>query len=221
MTERLIKRFLLEKAYNSGNKISNFGELEYEEIMYKKFINGEIIIDESEFELWLENLKRDKRRFGTYLEANGYLTENSKLLEVTDEKDLSSIKNTHLNSEKIIIPSQMGNGCYGILSKSPIEGHMVINGLYDNQLIYLSRLLSNPNNSFTIGYYGRSDLDYTKHVIEYYKQLKSFLPLLVEKSHVEIVEEEVFNSDKIYILSYTANPDFRKTSPIKMRHSER
>lgn len=221
MTEKLIKRFLLERAYESGKTIDRFKEIQLGELLFEKLKNGEISINELEFESWLENLKRSKRRFGDYLKANGYLKNDTKVFELTDEEDVSSINGTCLRAEKLIIPAQIGEGCYQKPAKDDLNGHMVINGIYDNQLIYLARLLKNKNSSFTVGYYGRTDSEYTKRVIEYYRQLRGFLPLLVQEQPVEVIEEEVFNSDKIYVLSYNVKPATQMVSPIKTRYSER
>ena len=221
MTQKLIKRFLLEKAYEKGAEIATFGEIPFEDVLFEQFRKGEITINEFEFEIWLENLKRNKRSFGWFLKTAGYLKKDDKIYEITDADNVSSINGICLNADKNLIISQAGEGCYSKPYDKSINGHLVINGVYDNQLIYLSRLLRDTNNSFTIGYYGQSNSEYTKRVLEYYKQLRKFLPLLTGNKSINVIEDSVFNGDKIYVLTYKSSPIVQEKVVTKTRHSER
>ncbi len=221
MSENLVKRFLLEKAYENGTEIPTFGEIPLTNTLYEKYKNGEIVINELEFEIWLENVKRNNRSFGRYLKSIGYLKKGENLYEITSDKQISSINGICLNADKNLIISQNGEGCYGKPYNKPINGHLVINGIYDNELIYLSRLLKSKNNSFTIGYYGQDESLYTKKVLEYYKQLRKFLPLLTADESIDVVEDTVFNKDKIYVLAYKTTPVQHKPVMVVTRHSER
>ena len=221
MTEKLIKRFLLEKAVESGADIETFGEMKYINMLFEQFKKGEIKINEFEFEIWLENLRRNKRNFGWFLKTSGYLKTNDKVYEITDDEKISSINGICLRADKNLIISQSGEGCYEKPYDKKIDGNLVINGVYDNQLIYLSRLLNDSQNSFMIGYYGQSDSNYTKKVLEYYKKLRQFLPLLTSDNEVKVVEDNVFGGDKIYVLTYQTTPTLQQPFPIENRHSER
>ena len=221
MTEYLIKRFLLEKAYETGVSIPTFGELHYEDIMFEKFKKGEIQINELEFEIWLENLKRNKRSFGVYLKSIGYLRNDMNFTEVSDDEQVTSINNICLRGDKNILLSQTGEGCYAKPYKKSIKGHLIINGVYDNQLLYLSNLFKSDDNSFTIGYYGQGESLYTKKVLEYYKQLRKFLPLLTDEESIDVVEDTIFNRNKIYVLAHKKKPVQRKPVMVVTRYSER
>lgn len=221
MTEYLIKRFLLEKAYETGVSIPTFGELHYEDIMFEKFKKGEIQINELEFEIWLENLKRNKRSFGVYLKSIGYLRNDMNFTEVSDDEQVTSINNICLRGDKNILLSQTGEGCYAKPYKKSIKGYLIINGVYDNQLLYLSNLFKSDDNSFTIGYYGQSDSKYTKRVIEYYKSLRKFLPLMMGQERIDVIEDTIFNGDKIYVLSHNTSWQIDEPAFVKTRHSER
>ncbi len=221
MNENLIKRFLLEKAYEKGIEIPTFGEIPFTNSLYEKYKNGEIIINELEFEIWLENLKRNHRNFGRYLKSIGYLKNGDNLYEIASDEKISSINGICLNADKNLIISQTGEGCYSKPYNKPINGHLVINGIYDNELIYLSRLLKNKDNSFTIGYYGQGESLYTKKVLEYYKQLRKFLPLLTDEESIDVVEDTIFNRNKIYVLAHKKKPVQRKPVMVVTRYSER
>lgn len=221
MTEQLIKRFLLEKAYETGVAIPTFGEFYYEHMMFEKLKAGEIQINELEFESWLENLKRNKRSFGAYLKSVGYLKNDMNVTELTDDEQVTAINSICLRGNKNIILAQAGEGCQNKPHKKPIEGQLVIDGIYDNQLIYLSNLFRNSGNSFTIGYYGQGESEYTKRVIEYYKSLREFLPLMIGQEQIDVIEDTVFKGDKVYILSYNTKPQVHRPVPVITRHSER
>lgn len=223
MTEKLIKRFLLEKAYETDEKIniSIFGELNYENMLYDKLKKGEIVINELELEAWLENLKRNKRSFGTYLKSVGHLKNDMKIIEVTDDENVSSINGICLRADKTIISSTAVEGCSSKSYNEQINGHLLINGIYDNQLNYLKSLLSSENNSFTIGYYGQSRSEYTKRVLEYYEKLRQSLSSMIGGKQIDVIEDTIFNGDKIYVLSYNIKPQVREPIPVITRHSER
>ena len=220
LTEKLIKRYLLEQAYENGVNIPTFGELYYEDMMYEKLKKGEITITNFDWFPWIENLKRNKRHFGNYLKSIGYLTCNQNVTEITDDEEVNSINVTALIEKKIIV-SQAGEGCFGKPYIKHIRGHLVINGVYDNQLIYLSNLLKDNDNSFTICYYSQSDSEYTKRVIEYYKALRKFLSLMTGKNSIEVIEDNVSYRDKVYVLAYNTKPQVHEPVPVITRHSER
>ena len=198
MTEKLIKRFLLEKYYESGcgTQIPTFGEIYTVNNLYDNLKD----FDEKEFFAWLEKLKKDNKNFGNTIQDLGLLSEEKKHYEVTDDVSVSAISG--LVSDLEFILSQSGEGCFEKPYNKQIKGQLVVCGIYDNQLIYLSNLLRNPNSSFVVGYYGQKDSEYSKRVIEYYKQLRKFLPLLLGGRKVELFEDTVLGSDKVITLSY-------------------
>src|SRR5699024_8093641 len=96
MTEELIKRYLLEKIYEDGlsYRIHVFGEIQYVNLLYEDLKNGKITINENDFFEWLKTLKRNKRNFGAYLSAKGYIDENVTINELTEDQSVDlSIKN--------------------------------------------------------------------------------------------------------------------------------
>ena len=221
MTEQLIKRFLLERAYETGVNIPTFGELHYEDKMYEKLIKGEIQIDESQLYAWLENLKRNKKNFGLYLKSIGCFKDEENITEIADDQEISALNSICIDGNKHVLLAQAGEGCFGKPYKKQIKGHLVIDGIYDNQLIYLSNLFKNKANSFTIGYYGQCDSEYTKRVIQYYKDLRKFLPLMIGQEQIDVIEDTAFNKDKVYVLSYNTKAQIHKPVPVITRHSER
>lgn len=213
MTEKLIKRFLLEKYYESGEgkEIPAFGEIYTINDLYEKMSN----FDEKEFFVWLDRLKRNNKNFGNTIQDLGFLSEEQKHYEITDDISISTIKNLVENPEFIL--SQSGEGCFEKPYNKQINGQLVICGIYDNQLIYLSNLLRNTNSSFIVGYYGQKDSEYTKRVIEYYKQLRKFLPLLIGDRQVDLFEDTILDSAKIITLSYKPSSKGEIIIPKKAR----
>ena len=61
-------------------------------------------------------------------------------------------------------------------------------------------------------------------MIEYYKELRNhYLKELVGKNSVDVIEDTIFNGDKIYVLSYQVNasPRIHRIEPVKTIYSER
>ena len=165
--------------------------------MLEKINSGQFKFDENEFKKWLDGYKNLRNFFGEFLISNGYLLPDEKLIELSESESVSSIKNLKVN--KKIILAQAGEGCFAKPFNGSLEGHLIINGIYDNQLIYLVKNVS--VGSFTIGYCGNKDSLYTKRVIEYYRKLKRVLKLIVNIDEVGI-KEKTINGDKIMILDY-------------------
>ena len=199
MTENLIKRYLLEKSYESGqyDNSVNFREIFFQNDLLEKINSGQFKFDENEFKKWLDGYKNLRNFFGEFLISNGYLLPDEKLIELSESESVSSIKNLKVN--KKIILAQAGEGCFAKPFNGSLEGHLIINGIYDNQLIYLVKNVS--VGSFTIGYCGDKDSLYTKRVIEYYRNLKKFLNLIVNIDQVD-VKEKTIKKNKIMILDY-------------------
>ncbi len=199
MTENLIKRYLLEKSYESGqyDNSVNFREIFFQNDLLEKINSGQFNFDENEFKKWLDGYKNLRNFFGEFLISNGYLLPDEKLIELSESESVSSIKNLKVN--KKIILAQAGEGCFAKPFNGSLEGHLIINGIYDNQLIYLVKNVS--VGSFTIGYCGDKDSLYTKRVIEYYRNLKKFLNLIVNIDQVD-VKEKTIKKNKIMILDY-------------------
>ncbi len=199
MTENLIKRYLLESAYENGTYDSsvNFREISFQNDLFEKINSGKIELKENEFKKWLEEYKRLRELFGEFLINNGYLLPDEKVIELSEDESISSIKNLKVN--KKIIVAQAGEGCFAKPFNGSLEGHLIVDGIYDNQLIYLARNASISN--FTIGYCGNKDSLYTKRVIEYYRKLKRVLKLIINIDNVDI-KEKTMNRDKIMILDY-------------------
>ncbi len=214
MSEKLLKRYLLEKKYNDGliDQIQETSELYFSNILFEKLKKGEIEFDENDFNNWLINLKRNKVSFGMYIKSLGYLEDKEKVFEITDDYSVSSINDIKTDAKKTILIAQSGEGCLNKPLNTKIDGHLVINGVYDNQLIYLSRLLRNPNSSFTVGYYGKLNCEYTRRVIEYYKNLRQFLKKMIPDSTIDIISDEMFNGDKFYSLTYNPLYNLKSTS---------
>lgn len=208
MTENLIKRYLLEKAYEEGKeeKIISIGEKKYQDMMFDLLIREKMMFDESDFEYWLKTLKVRKTIFGSYIKEQGYLADDDKMIEVTEDSNISCINGLYLfgKNEKII--ETVGDSYCTKPSLSAINGHLIIDGMYANELIYLAR--SCANGSFTIGYYGDRDSLYTKRVISYYKKLKTVLRDMTN-NNCEVVEDSILNKNKIYVLNYKSTPTKR------------
>lgn len=208
MTENLIKRYLLEKAYEEGKgeKIISVGEKKYQDMMFDLLKQEKIMFNELEFEYWLKILRVRKMIFGSYLKDNGYLADDDKTIEVTEDSNNSCIDGLYLlgQSEKII--ETVGDSYCTKPSLSKINGHLVIDGMYANELIYLAR--SCANGSFTIGYYGEGDSLYTRRVINYYKKLKKVLKDITN-NNCKVVEDSILNKNKIYVLHYHSKPTKR------------
>lgn len=206
MSEKLLKRYLLEKKYNDGliDQIQETSELYFSNILFEKLKKGEIEFDENDFNNWLINLKRNKVSFGMYIKSLGYLDDKEKVFEITDDYSVSSINDIKTDAKKTILIAQSGEGCLNKPLNAKIDGHLVINGVYDNQLIYLSRLLKNPNSSFTVGYYGKLNCEYTKRVIEYYKNLREFFKKMIPDSTIDFISDEMFNGERLYTLTYNS-----------------
>lgn len=199
MTENLIKRYLLEKAYENGTYDSsiNFREISFQNELFAKINSGELELNKNEFKEWLEEYKHLRELFGQFLIDNGYLLPDEKVIELSESESVSSVKNLKVN--KKIIVAQAGEGCFAKPFNGSLEGHLIVDGIYDNQLIYLAK--NSSIGSFTIGYYGNKDSLYTKRVIDYYKKLKRLLGLIVDIKDVDIKEKTV-NKEKIMILDY-------------------
>lgn len=217
MSEKLLKRYLLEKKYNDGliDQIQETSELYFSNILFEKLKKGEIEFDENDFNNWLINLKRNKVSFGMYIKSLGYLDDKEKVFEITDDYNVSSINDIKIDAEKRILIAQSGEGCLNKPLNAKIDGHLVINGVYDNQLIYLSRLLRNPTSSFTVGYYGKINCEYTKRVIEYYENLREFFKKMIPASTIDFISDEMFNGERLYTLTY--NPVYNVKSISKSK----
>lgn len=217
MSEKLLKRYLLEKKYNDGliDQIQETSELYFSNILFEKLKKGEIEFDENDFNNWLINLKRNKVSFGMYIKSLGYLDDKEKVFEITDDYNVSSINDIKIEAEKRILIAQSGEGCLNKPLNAKIDGHLVINGVYDNQLIYLSRLLRNPTSSFTVGYYGKINCEYTKRVIEYYKNLREFFKKMIPDSTIDFISDEMFNGNSLYTLTY--NPAYNLKSILESK----
>ena len=128
------------------------------------------------------------------------------MIEVTEDSNISCINGLYLfgKNEKII--ETVGDSYCTKPSLSAINGHLIIDGMYANELIYLAR--SCANGSFTIGYYGDRDSLYTKRVISYYKKLKTVLRDMTN-NNCEVVEDSILNKNKIYVLNYKSTPTKR------------
>ena len=220
MTENLIKRYLLEKAYEEGKEkeIAIIGDNMYQDKMFNLFKQGKIEISELKFSLWLKNLKSRKMLFGSYLKECGYLAHQNRIIEVTEDENICTTSGLFLKGKKEKIIEPVGD-CY-CTHPNPLnlKGHLVINGVYANQLIYLARSCS--NGSFTVGYYGDKDSLYTKKTLEYYKYLRNVLQNMTNNK-CEETEDTILYSDKVYVLTYNTRPVLEKPTPVITRFSER
>lgn len=199
MTENLIKRYLLEQVYNKG-KLGDFGnldEIQLQNHLYSLLKMGNITIDENNFQVWLLNLKKSKKCFGQFLKDNSCINGDD-IIEITEDKSVSSIDGVFSKNNSKQIIEQVGSGCYSRPSKQSLDGNLIINGVYDNQMIYLAKIKN--DSSFSIGYCG-SDSLYTKKVIDYYKNLRNVLGLMFDYQRIEILEDEL-EQNKIYLLTY-------------------
>lgn len=201
--ENLIKRYLLERAYEESSYIyGEEGESSKIASLYSDFLKGNIKIDEKEFDLWLRNLSRNKLSFGKYLKDSGCFDGDKEIVEVS-ESEITSLSGIYLPTKRDVIISSAGLDCYDRPSQKYSKGHLLINGMYDNQMIYIIKAAQ--KGSFSIGYYGQNDLRYTKIVLEYYKQLKSVLNSIVGRGKIEVIEDNILGNDKIYVLNYKTN----------------
>lgn len=164
--------------------------------MFERYNLFEKINDE-QFKQWLIEYQFLKELFSKYLLDNGYFEGINDLIELTETKTISCVKNIKIN--KKIIESQAGEGCFAKPFNGVLKGHLIIDGIYDNQLIYLARIVA--NGGFTIGYCGKKDSLYTKRVIDYYNKIKKFLNLIVQIEKVK-VKEKTINKNKIIVLDY-------------------
>ena len=164
--------------------------------MFERYNLFEKINDE-QFKQWLIEYQFLKELFSEYLLDNGYFEGINDLIELTETKTISCVKNLKIN--KKIIESPAGEGCFAKPFNGVLKGHLIIDGIYDNQLIYLARIVA--NGGFTIGYCGKKDSLYTKRVIDYYNKIKKFLNLIVEIEKVK-VKEKTINKNKIIVLDY-------------------
>ena len=202
MTENIMKRYLLEQVYEK-DKITVFGklsELQIQNKLYELFRNDEIKIDENHFNEWLNQLNNSKQLFGTYLLESGIIKDKKKIIEVTESKNYSSINNVFFEGTKNYVIETVGSGCSFHPSHEKMNGHLLMNGIYNNQMIYLARVTKDGD--FTVGYCGLKDSEYTKVAINYYKNLKKVLNLMLKTSKVEVIEDTNLDSNKIYVLSY-------------------
>ena len=199
MTENLIKRYLLEKEYELGKakQILEIGEDFYQKELFELLKQNKIKFDEEEFLAWLANLKKNKEQFDLYLMNNGYLSGKSDIFEVVEDESLLT---GDFLTKKIIEP--IGDSCSTKPCTCDLQGHLIINGIYSNQLIYLARICS--GGTFTIGYCGGKDSLYTKRVIRYYKKIGKLLKIMTD-SQYHLVEDSILDENKIYVLSY--NPE--------------
>ena len=220
MTENLIKRYLLEKAYEEGKEkeILRIGENKYQNVLFGQLKNGQIKLNELEFQLWLKELRARKTMFGTYLKQSGYLSNVDKIIEVTEDENFSCMRGMFFQGERERIIEPVGDNYCTRPNSNDLKGHLIINGMYANQLIYLAR--SYANGSFTIGYYGQEDSLYTKRVLEYYRNLRTVLKETTNDK-CEVIEDNILNSDKVYLLTYNTQPIIKETTPVITRCSER
>lgn len=195
MMKYLIKRYLLEKAYDEGffHNTFRFKEINFEDIMFEKLKNGKIEFNQKEFKEWLEKFKNRREKFSLFLFDKGLLDSKFHVTEISESYTTSSIRNMYINVDFII--SQAGEGCFSKPYNGPINGHLVINGIYDNQLIYLAR----KQKDFSIGYCGPKDSKYTDRIINYYLKMKDFIPFLFDNNETMFFEEED-KKDKIILL---------------------
>ena len=200
--ENIIKRYLLEQVYEK-DKITAFGklsELQIQNKLYELLKNGKFKIDENHFNEWLFRLNNSKRLFGTYLLESGLIKDKQKIIEVTESENYSSTNDAFFEEPKTYIVEMVGSGCYFHPSQEKMSGHLVINGIYNNQMIYLARVVRTGD--FTVGYCGLKDSEYTKLAVDYYRNLKRVLNLMLKTSKVEVIEDSDLGSSKIYVLNY-------------------
>ncbi|MEG2311585.1 MAG: hypothetical protein RSB72_02680 [Bacilli bacterium] len=225
MTENLVKRYLLEMGYQDGTYEKQYqnktivkdrlmNDRIFQEIMYSKYLRGDISISPVTFRIWLSNLVKNKHIFGHYLKTNGYITKDSEIMEITEDPEISSI-NGILKITKEIIISNCGDGCM-LTNKEKNVKHLVINGRYVNQLGHIKAVLQ--NGSFSIGYCG-NDNNYTKSVLEYYRKLKEYL--LINGAEVEAMEDTIFTSKKMLVLNYNCKPIIEDTVSFTTQISNR
>ena len=189
MTEYLIKRYILEQLYEQKEKLK-CSEIYLSNILYQMYLEGEIRLNRNSFANWLKKLRESKILFGTYIKEMGYLLSNSPF-EVSESNNITCLTNSN------IILSQFGVDCYGAPYLNPID-ELIINGTYDNQLIYIANVIKN-NGFFTIGYCG-NDNNYTKQIFEYYKKILEFLSTIVNKNRI-ITKEDIVDGKKIFVLT--------------------
>lgn len=201
MAENLIKRYLLEKAYEEGktNEILEVGEKTYQDIMFKLLEQGKIELNELNFQLWLKNLKSRKMLFGLYLKDYGYISSEERIIEVTEDENICSTAGLFLKEKDEKIIETVGDSYCTSPYQKELKGHLIINGIYANQLIYLAR--SCFKGSFTVGYYGNVDSPYTQRVLNYYENLRKVLQDMTD-NNCELVEDSILSKDKIYFLTY-------------------
>lgn len=219
MTENLIKRYLLEKAYLEGKEeeILTIGEDVYQKIVFELLNQGKIKLNEEEFKLWLKELKTRNMMFGLYLNSLGYIKGQERIIEINEAKNLSCISSISFNGKKEKIIERFGDFYSSKPKQNNLKGHLIINGIYANQLIYLAR--SSLNGTFTVGYCGDIKSFYTKRVINYYKRLKKVLNEMTN-GNCETVEETIKNENKIYVLTNN-KPSIWGNNKVVTKCSER
>lgn len=241
VSENLIKRFFLEKGYEEGkfDGISHVDEIHYQTWMYENLKTGKISIDAFQFEIWLNSLIQYKNLFGRYLKNAGLIKPDSKIYELTESNDISSLNTICMRTDKRPIIESVGEGCFGKPNSSSIDGHLIANGIYDNELIYISRACG--VGSFSIGYCGLKSSKYTKRVLDYYKKMRDFLQTLATEEKIQLLEDDFGRTiteeeseqnpnliagekaGKIYVLNYKIKPAIQKEPecPVIQRKSDR
>jgi len=197
MEEKIIKKYLLEHGYITGdiNRYPEMSENTYQEMMFKKYLEGDILINRLEFDIWLKHFDNNNLLFGRILKQMGYIHRTDELIEVACSLDHNVSKNILLASKKVILD--------GSTESFDSDRYFIMNGDYAKAI---SRAFIADR--FSVGVCG-DDNAYTTKQIAFYQHMKDILSKM-GLSDITEVEETFDRNSRVYLLNYNLKPEFEK-----------
>lgn len=199
----LLKRFFLEKGYNDGSIEDVFlSDIDYQEEMYNRFLNGKIEIKSIDFDEWLKNYTINNSIFGKALKSYS-INRDEKITELSESEVYSVSRKGCLYRNSSVIETIAGKDyTYKPNNTIDLTQHLICNGVYPNEMVYLSRIAREGR--FSVGYCGDRENGYGREILAYYRCLKKSLMEMTKNQLKEV--NTIIYGRKVYILTY--NPNF-------------
>lgn len=198
MKTKLIKQFLLEQGYVSGDvfRYKNLNDLKYSNMMYRKVVDGEIGINRLDFDIWLKHLEQNNILFGQVGKQLGYLGADD-ISEIALDPEKSVCRYFLTNADKLVVTEE--DELLYNPSQYFFKGRqLVMNGVYSDALDYITTALE--KGKFSVGILGDKN-EYVKRQIEFYRNIRR---LLVEGGveDLEVVDESIQGKKLVYTLNF-------------------
>lgn len=211
MEEKIIKKYLLEHGYITGdiNKYPDMSEKTYQEMVFKKHLEGDVCIDCLEFDIWLKHFDNSNLLFGRMLKQMGYIHRTDEIVEVACSLEHNISKNLLLVSKQVVLEGNIAKGDIKF-----DDYYLIMNGEYAKAI---SRAF--VADRFSIGVCG-DDNAYTAKQIEFYRHMKELLSKM-GLDEVQEFEETFDRNSRIYLLNYNVNSEFEPQTTKRYYISQR